>query len=90
MMQILLIIFALLFTLFLPGFLWSFVFFEKNKIDDIERLAFSFALSVAIVPLVIFYTNIAGVSITMVTVITQIIVIILIAILLILYKEIKK
>jgi uncharacterized membrane protein len=81
---------AAVFVLFLPGFIWSFVFFEKRKIDSIERLALSFALSIALVPLVVFYTNLLGIKITTVTVIIQIILVILIALAIILFKEFRK
>ena len=37
---------------------------EKGSIDWLERIALSFALSIAIVPLVIFYLNLAGLRIT--------------------------
>ena len=46
-----------LFVLFLPGFAWSFVFFKKGDIDVIERIALSFGLSIALVPLVAFWLN---------------------------------
>jgi len=46
-----------LFVLFLPGYAWSFVFFKKGEIDLIERIALSFGLSIAIVPLVVFWLN---------------------------------
>ena len=45
------------FVLFLPGYAWSFVFFKKGEIDLIERIAVSFGLSIAIVPLVVFWLN---------------------------------
>ena len=45
------------FVLFLPGYVWSFVFFKKEDIDIIERIALSFGLSIAIVPLIVFYLN---------------------------------
>ena len=68
-----------IYVLFLPGFIISFIFFPKTKefnyevknekemtsIDLIERIALSFALSVAIVPLVIFYLNLIGVKINL-------------------------
>jgi len=50
-------------VLFLPGYVISFLFFKKNKIDIIERIALSFALSIAIVPLLIFYLNLIGMKI---------------------------
>jgi len=72
------ILFGFLYVLFLPGFVLSYVFFpkskkyykeideDKNSIDFIERISLSFALSVAIVPLVIFYFNLFGVKINFV------------------------
>ena len=57
MIEILRMIFGSIFVLFVPGFIWSFVFFNKEEIDLIERFALSFGLSIAIVPLVVFYLN---------------------------------
>lgn len=68
------IIFGSVYVLFLPGFIISYIFFPKTKdfdsekgkngaIDWIERIALSFALSIAIVPLLIFYLNLAGMKI---------------------------
>jgi uncharacterized membrane protein len=45
------------FVLFLPGYAWSFVFFKKDEIDLIERIALSFGLSIALVPLIVFWLN---------------------------------
>jgi uncharacterized membrane protein len=70
------IVFGSVFVLFLPGLIISFIFFPKIKefdsknkdsgsIDWIERVALSFALSIAIVPLVVFYLNLAGVKINL-------------------------
>ena len=73
------VVFGGFYMLFLPGFVLSYVFFpktrrfdasesgkEKNKqeIDWIERIALSFALSIAVVPLGIFYLNLLGIRIT--------------------------
>ena len=71
------IVFGSVYVLFLPGFLISYIFFPKTKefedskiqqedgtIDWIERIALSFALSVAIVPLVVFYLNLIGLKIS--------------------------
>jgi len=63
-MQILIIILSVICILFIPGFIVSLVFFRWNTIDIIERIALSFALSLAIVPLVVFYTNLLGIKIT--------------------------
>ena len=57
LMELLRIIFGAVFVLFLPGYTWSFVFFKKGEIDLIERIALSFGLSIAIVPLVVFWLN---------------------------------
>ncbi len=89
-MNILITIVAAIFVLFLPGFVLSFAFFSKKTIDSIERLALSFALSIAVVPLVVFYTNLIGIRITMLTVIIQIILVILVATLIIVGKKLRK
>lgn len=44
-------------VLFLPGFAWSYIFFRKNEIDITERIALSFGLSIAMVPLTVFWLN---------------------------------
>ncbi|MCD4759901.1 DUF1616 domain-containing protein [archaeon] len=67
------------YVLFLPGYIISFIFFKK--IDIIERIALSFALSIAIVPLIIFYLNLLGMKINLLTSILTIAGIIIIAIL---------
>jgi uncharacterized membrane protein len=51
------IIFGSIFVLFVPGFAWSYVFFNRGKIDLVERVALSFGLSIALVPLVVFWFN---------------------------------
>ena len=71
------IVFGSIFVLFLPGFVLTYVFFPKTKefdekredkgaIDWIERIALSFALSIAVVPLVVFYLNLIGVRINLI------------------------
>ncbi|MFC1923747.1 O-antigen ligase family protein [Chloroflexota bacterium] len=55
-LDILRIILSVLFILFLPGFVWSYVFF-KNKADWIERITISCGLSIAIVTLVVLWLN---------------------------------
>jgi len=56
-LNVLRIIFGSIFILFLPGYTWSFIFFKRGKIDLIERIALSFGLSIALVPLTVFYLN---------------------------------
>lgn len=63
------IIFGSIYILFLPGFLLTYIFFpnklnNNDKIDIIERIALSFALSIATVPLLVFYLNLIGMKIT--------------------------
>ncbi len=68
-LTVLRLIFGTLFVLFLPGLAWSFVFFKKEEIDAIERTALSFGLSIAIVPLSVFWLNyFIGVKITLLNV----------------------
>lgn len=52
-----------IFILFLPGLYLSMVFFHKDEIDMLERCALSFALSISIVPLLMFYVNLLGMPI---------------------------
>jgi uncharacterized membrane protein len=51
------IFFGSVFILFVPGFAWSYVFFARKNIDWIERIALSFGLSIALVPLTVFWLN---------------------------------
>ncbi|MHA2010255.1 MAG: DUF1616 domain-containing protein [Candidatus Hodarchaeales archaeon] len=46
-----------LYALFLPGYVWTYVFFKKDEIDIIERVALSFGLSIALVPILVFWGN---------------------------------
>jgi len=70
--------FGSVYVLFIPGFIISYIFFpntrefeerkeekEKGSIDWIERIALSFALSIAIVPLAVFYLNLIGLKINL-------------------------
>lgn len=69
------IVFGSIYILFIPGFILTYLFFPKTKsfdsdfeekegIDWIERVALSFALSIAIVPLIVFYLNLIGIKIS--------------------------
>lgn len=69
-------VFGSVYTLFLSGFIISYIFFPKTKefdekdkehgaIDWIERIALSFALSIAMVSLVVFYLNLIGIRINL-------------------------
>lgn len=57
LLEVLRILFGTIFVLFLPGLCWSFVFFSLDEIDWIERIALSFGLSVALVPLAVFWLS---------------------------------
>ena len=75
------IVFGSIFVLFLPGYCLSFIFFKE--IEIIERIALSFALSIAVVPLVIFYLNLIGLKINLVNSIIVISSIIIISLILV-------
>ena len=51
------IFFGSVFVLVVPGLAWSYVLFARRQIDHIERVALSFGLSVALVPLAVFWLN---------------------------------
>ena len=55
--EVLRVVFGSIYVLFLPGFVWSYVFFRKGEIDGTERIALSFGLSIALVPLLTFWMN---------------------------------
>ena len=66
------IVFGSVYVLFLPGFILTFLFFptlktseEDKGIDWLERIALSFALSIAVVPLAVFYLNLIGIKINL-------------------------
>ena len=89
------IVFGSIFVLFLPGFIITYIFFPKSEkekgIDWIERIALSFALSIAIVPLAVFYLNLIGVKINLLNSFLTILGIMLISgIILILIRKYRK
>lgn len=100
------IIFGSVFVLFIPGFVISYIFFpktrefeenekinverEKGAIDWIERVALSFALSIAIVPLVVFYLNLIGLKINLLNSFLTILGIIVIASIILIWKKSRK
>jgi uncharacterized membrane protein len=86
------------YVLFLPGFVLSYIFFPKTKefdekneekgtIDWIERIALSFTLSIAIVPLVMFYLNLIGIKINTLNSFLTILGILIISSLVLYYKN---
>lgn len=58
------IVFGSLYSLFLPGYFLSYVFFKGKKIDWLERITLSFAISIAVVALLVYFSNIAGLEVT--------------------------
>ena len=89
-------IFGSVYVLFLPGFVISYIFFSKTKefesnqkdsIDWLERIVLSFALSIAIVPLCVFYLNLIGIKITLLNSSLTILGIILISLSILAYKN---
>jgi len=94
------IIFGSIYVLFLPGFIISYIFFpktrefkseskEKGAIDWIERIALSFALSIAIVPLAVFYLNLIGLKISFLNSFLTILGVIIISSLILVWKAKK-
>lgn len=85
------IIFGSIYVLFLPGFILTFIFFpisrEEKGIDLIERIALSFALSIAVVPLVIFYLNLIGLKISALNTFFSILGIIIVESIIILFRS---
>lgn len=71
-LEILRIIIGSAFILYLPGHFLSFLFFKKGKIDTIERIGISFAISITVVPLLVFYLNFLGVKISTISVMFEI------------------
>lgn len=100
-LQALRIVFGSVYVLFLPGFILTYIFFPKTKelsfkhkeegrIDWIERIALSFALSIAIVPLVVFYLNKIGIKINFLNSFLTISFIIIISIIILIYRNKRK
>ena len=56
------VILGFVLVFFLPGFAWSLIFFKQLRI--LERIALSFALSIALVTLSVFSVNRLGLRIT--------------------------
>jgi uncharacterized membrane protein len=55
-----------LFILFLPGFAWTWVFYDKEKTGALERVVYSVALSIALLSAAFFFCNLfLGIGINM-------------------------
>lgn len=55
--EVIRILFGVVFILFLPGLAWSVLLFKRGEIDLIKRVALSFGLSIAIVPLTVLRSS---------------------------------
>ena len=82
------IIFGSFFVLFLPGYVIVELFFKELEI--IEKIALSFALSIAVVPLTVFYLNKIGMKINTLNSFLTILGIIVITIIIYLIKKAKE
>ena len=89
-MELFITIITLIFILFLPRFFMSFIFFDFGKIDYLERSALALALSLCVVPLVVFYGSLLGFQISRVTVIAEILVILSITGGVLTFKEMRR
>jgi uncharacterized membrane protein len=77
-----------IFVLVAPGLAWSYAFFARKNIDRIERLALSFGLSIALVPLAVFWLNwLFDMKITLLNTSLTVIGLIIIAVVLILGRK---
>ena len=94
------VVFGSIFVLFLPGFVFSYLFFPETKssekdskgkeIDILERTALSFALSIAIVPLFAFYLNLMGLKINLLNSFLEILFLIIVSCLIIYFRWRRK
>lgn len=66
------IIFGAFYLLFVPGFVWSWIFWKYFEMDLFERSIISLVLSIAIVPLTVFLLNKIGVRINLINSILEI------------------
>ncbi len=82
------IVFGSFFVLFLPGYVIVNLFF--NEIEIIEKIALSFALSIAVVPLTVFYLNRIGMKINTLNSFLTILGIVLVTIIIYLIKSGKE
>jgi uncharacterized membrane protein len=90
-LEIIQAIVGLVLVLFLPGFVATYVIFPgKKEIDEIERFALSFGLSIAIVPLMVFALSIAGIPINLVNIVLEVAILIVILLAVYFYQQPKE
>lgn len=81
------IIFCSLYVLVIPGLVLTFVFFQKKEVDWLERIILSVALSIAVVPLTVFLSNLIGIKINTFNVVIEILWIIIFSLIWILFRK---
>jgi len=87
------LVFGSIFVIFLPGFFYTFIFFEKDKqptLPRLERVLLSLVFSITLVPLVVFYLNKMGLAINLLNTSLVIVGLIVIAIVIIILKNKKQ
>lgn len=62
-LSVLRVVAGALFILFLPGFTWTWVLCDKQRTSILERVVYSFALSVALISIAFFFCSRLGVRI---------------------------
>lgn len=87
-LTVLRVLFGALYALFLPGFLLSYAFTGEKELEVPERIALSIALSVAAVSILVFYLQVAGVTISLLTIFLAVLLICIAASIIALRKEV--
>ncbi len=82
-------VFGFVCLFFLPGYIWSYVFWRGGEIDGTERWILGIMLSVVSVPLLVFFLNKIGIKINIVNVLLESFVLMLSSLIIIYYKKIK-
>ena len=77
-LNIILFLIGIIFLLFIPGFIYSFIFFNKKELTVFKRIIISITLSIGIVPFFVFLFNLIGVKINKINIIWENFLIILI------------
>lgn len=83
------VVFGLFYIVFIPGYIWSYVFFKEKSITAIERFALSITLSITVVPLIVFLFNKIMLKINIINLVFEILLIIITAIIIIYAKQIN-
>ncbi|KKP41113.1 MAG: hypothetical protein UR30_C0002G0147 [Candidatus Peregrinibacteria bacterium GW2011_GWC2_33_13] len=58
-----LLIINLLYVIFLPGFIWSYILLNNKKTSYFERIILSICFSIIILPIFMFFSNALGMKI---------------------------